>query len=94
MVIVANYRNGAELRKKPRRHFHYTAKIIVDDTAPPLPCAISDISELGARIVLEREVELPETFWLLLTANGQARRHCRTVWRTGLNLGVEFPPQH
>lgn len=93
MVIVGNYRNRAELRKKPRRHFHYTAKIIVDDAMPPLSGSISDISEFGAWIVLEREVELPETFWLLLTTNGQARRHCRTVWRTGPNLGVEFPQE-
>jgi len=91
MVIVGNYRNRAELRKIPRRHFHYTAKIIVDDTTPPIGCSIADISETGARVVLQSEAELPETFWLLLTANGQARRHCRTVWRTGLELGIEFP---
>ncbi len=91
MVVVGDYRNRTELRKKPRQHFHYTVKLIIDDTTPPIPCSISDISELGARVVLERDTELPETFWLVLTANGQARRHCRTVWRTGLVVGVAFP---
>lgn len=93
MVVVGNFRNHAELRKNPRRQFHYPAKIIVDDKTPPLPCSISDISETGARVALESEIELPETFWLLLTPNGGARRHCRTVWRDGVNLGIAFSRQ-
>jgi PilZ domain-containing protein len=57
----------------------------IDKTTPPIACSISDISESGARLAL------PETFMLLLTANGGARRHCRVVWREGLMIGVEFP---
>jgi len=91
MVVVGNYRNRAELRKKPRRQFHYNARILTDKKTPSISCSISDISESGARLTLERDEELPETFMLLLTANGGARRHCRVVWRTGLTLGVEFP---
>jgi hypothetical protein len=91
MVVVGNYRNRAELRKKPRRQFHYTARILVDKKTPPIACSISDISESGALLSLEAEQELPDTFMLLLTANGGARRSCRVVWRDGLTMGVEFP---
>jgi hypothetical protein len=91
MVVVGNYRTHAELRKKPRRQFHYNAQIFADKKTPPLACAIADISESGARLALEHDVELPDTFMLLLTANGGARRHCRIVWRTGMTIGVEFP---
>jgi hypothetical protein len=91
MVVIGNYRNHAELRKKPRRQFHYNARILTDKDTPPRSCSISDISESGARISLERDDELPQTFILLLTANGGARRHCRVVWREGLVVGVEFP---
>ncbi len=91
MVVIGNYRNRAELRKKPRRHFHYNARILVDTTTPPVACSISDISESGARLSFEGEHELPETFTLLLTMNGGARRRCRVVWRDGSALGVEFP---
>jgi hypothetical protein len=91
MVVVGNYRNRAELRKKSRRQFHYTAKILTDKNTPPISCSISDISESGARLSFERDEELPETFILLLTANGGAQRHCRVVWRTSLTMGVEFP---
>jgi hypothetical protein len=91
MVVVGNYRSHAELRKKPRRQFHYTARILTDDESPPIACSIADISETGARLMLEHDQELPENFLLLLTANGGARRNCRVVWRTEAVIGVEFP---
>lgn len=91
MVVVGNYRNRAELRKKPRRQFHYDAKILKGKDVPILGCSISDISDSGARLNLEADVELPDTFVLLLTPNGGARRHCRLIWRDGLTVGVKFP---
>jgi len=91
MVVVGNFRNQAELRRKPRRNFHYNASVLLDGTSPPRPCAISDISDTGARIMLQAECELPERFILLLTRSGEARRHCRLVWRDGLAAGVSFP---
>ena len=91
MVVVGNFRNHAELRKKPRQQFHYVARIFTDESAPLIAVSISDISEGGARLVLEQDTELPDTFVLLLTRNGQMRRNCHVVWRDGLTLGVEFP---
>lgn len=91
MVVVGKNGNRAELRKTTRRHFHYNARIFTDKDTPPVTCSISDISQTGARIVLEREEKLPDTFMLLLTPNGDARRHCRVIWRDGLNVGVQFP---
>ena len=91
MVVLGKFRNQAELRRKPRRNFHYNASVLLDGTSPPRPCAISDISDTGARIMLQAECELPERFILLLTRSGEARRHCRLVWRDGLAAGVEFP---
>ncbi len=91
MVVIGNYRNRAELRKKPRRQFHYNAQILIDQKSPPIACSISDISESGARLSLEGEQALPDTFMLLLTRNGGARRQCRMIWRDGLTMGVEFP---
>jgi hypothetical protein len=94
MADVGNNRPRTESRKKPRRQFHYTAKIIAGDNSPPIVCSIADISDLGARLCLKRETQLPETFWLLLTANGGARRQCRTIWRDGLIIGVAFPQEN
>ena len=80
----------AELRKKARRHFHYSAKILADKKEPPRPCLISDISESGARLLLESDGELANRFVLLLSARGEARRRCRVVWRKELTVGVAF----
>jgi hypothetical protein len=91
MVVIGNYRTRAELRRKPRRQFHYNASVLTDDKTPPHPCAIADISETGARLVLQSECELPDRFVLLLTRNGVAKRFCRVVWRDGASIGVEFP---
>ena len=47
MVVVGNYRNRAELRKKPRRQFHYDAKILKDKDSPPL--CLLDLRHFGQR---------------------------------------------
>jgi hypothetical protein len=91
MVVVGNFRNRAELRKRPRRHFHYSARIVIDEKGTLRACQISDISETGARLVLENVSDLPDQFMLLLTPNGEARRRCRVVWRDGAAIGVAFP---
>jgi hypothetical protein len=91
MVAIGNYRERAELRRKPRRNFHYNAAILTDGKSPPCLCEIADVSETGARLVLQNDCELPERFILLLSRNGEARRRCRVVWREGVNVGVEFP---
>jgi hypothetical protein len=88
MVVAGNFR--AELRKKRRRQFSYSAKIITHGKQRPRSCTISDISETGARLALDSDDELPDCFVLLLTASGGARRPCRVAWRAGLTIGVEF----
>ncbi len=90
MVIGGRFRTRVELRKKRRRPFHYTARIVSDADATPRLCIIADISESGARLVLDRDKELPERLILLLTEKEGARRSCRVIWRTGTTVGVEF----
>lgn len=89
MAVLKNLSSIKDLRKKPRRQVHYRAKILISAAGPPVQCAISDISQIGARIVLERDAELPPKFLLLLSARG-GRRICRLVWRDDLTIGVEF----
>jgi hypothetical protein len=90
MVVVGNFRSGAELRKKPRRQFHYAARIFTDQKVPLIACTLSDVSATGARVVLKGDQDLPDRFLLLLTESGGARRNCRVVWRSGATVGVEF----
>ena len=67
---------------------------MTSETGPARHCAIADISETGARLVLEIDEELPQRFMLLLSSSGAARRICRVVWRDGMTVGVSFPDGH
>jgi hypothetical protein len=91
MVADGTYRSPGELRKNPRRQFHYNASIVIEGGTHPIPCAIVDVSDSGARLQLEDENDLPDHFVLNLTKSGKARRHCKLVWRNGLFMGVQFP---
>jgi PilZ domain len=93
MVAAGNSRTKPDLRKKTRQTFHYSATVLTDDNTRH-PCTVLNISEAGARIVLDDDCELPERFVLLFSRSGGARRLCRKVWRDGLNVGVEFPVPH
>jgi hypothetical protein len=90
MAGLETSRGTRELRKKRRRQFHYQAKILTSKIGPPQACAIADISDSGARLMLESEQDLPPRFLLLLSARGSARRICRLIWQKGLSAGVEF----
>lgn len=89
MVAAGSDRGQRELRRKPRRLLRYRARVLVDRNGKSLPCNIVDISESGARIVLETDETLPKRFLLLLASRG-GLRDCRQVWREGSTLGVEF----
>ena len=76
-------------RKSPRRHMRYSAWI----AAKPgelRACALSDISESGARIDVDDSKTIPDRFQLFLSSNGAARRSCTVVWRKGRQIGVSF----
>ena len=55
-----------------------------------VPCVLWDMSETGARLSAARSNFLPGGFTLLLTKDRRSQRHCRVVWRTDGQLGVQF----
>jgi PilZ domain len=88
--LHGNFRNKPDLRKKPRRRVRHAAILRVDKNGALRPCWLSDISDGGARLMLQSDCEIPDRFVLVLTKTGKIHRHCRIVWRKGLILGVEF----
>jgi len=57
-----------------------------------LHCILDNFSESGVRIALAVDAKLPREFELVLTASGEVRRRCRTLWRDGIELGVQWLP--
>jgi len=90
MAGSADPRGHAESRKERRRAFQYDAKILTELKNPARSCKIADISQTGARLILDSEDQLPDRFFLLLSQNGAARRNCRIIWQDGATAGVEF----
>lgn len=78
-----------EKRKSIRRAIRYAAWIGFEGSALR-GCMVSDISETGARLELEKAEEIPELFNLLLSDRGGIYRRCRTVWRKENQIGVQF----
>jgi len=52
-------------------------------------CIVRDISTTGARLTLISTADVPDRFDLTLGA-ARTKRACRVVWRTTVELGVEF----
>jgi PilZ domain-containing protein len=79
-----------ERRKSKRRPLVYGASVVSFDGTLKRDCVIDDISATGAKLRIEAPKELPEEFVLLLSARGDARRHCKIAWRGPQEIGVRF----
>jgi hypothetical protein len=55
-------------------------------------CTVWDESDTGMRLVVKIPDEIPDTFYVYSTLDSTSRRHCRVVWRSGTQIGVEFLP--
>ena len=78
------------LRKAMRRDLTYQVWISYGKERRIVPCTISNVSETGARLCLPFNGDVPETFLLMLSQSGRARRRCKVAWRSTLELGVRF----
>lgn len=53
-------------------------------------CRLIDISENGARLVVENIENTPDSFNLLLSRFGRPNYRCSVVWKRDKEIGVEF----
>lgn len=90
MVVIGPYRAHSELRRHRRRQVNYAASVLFADGSAPRRCGLRDVSESGARLLFENDDPVPDEFVLLLSTNGNSRRHCRVIWRAALEMGVSF----
>jgi hypothetical protein len=68
---------------------HYPASINRGD-GTLLDCMIWDISAIGAKLTVATQDQIPDQFMLLLSKNGSGCRWCRVIWRSRLEIGVQF----
>jgi hypothetical protein len=77
-------------RKDHRKSLKYPARIDLGDGNPPVPCLLVDVSESGAKVMVESHDDLPECFTLLLAGEGGRQRRCKLVWQEGNHFGAIF----
>jgi PilZ domain len=74
-------------KRKVRRARHIRARV-VQPGYPDQECDVMDISQNGAKIVVEKGSRISTRFELAFGAD--SRRACDLVWRRGNTLGVRF----
>jgi hypothetical protein len=79
-------------RRFSRKSFERVAALDFGDGSASTSCEVLDISDGGARLrpLLCTPKMLPEKFVLLLSTCGRVKRNCRVIWRSNLELGVQF----
>jgi PilZ domain-containing protein len=78
-----------EHRASARQLTFRTGRIAPVDESNQIDCAILNISQSGACILVPDGAEIPECFELAIDSE-HAIRLCRRVWRDGFRIGVAF----
>ena len=79
-----------EQRRSIREPVQFPAWLDFGNGTPRRDCTVLDVSEHGARIMVDSPVSVPKEFWLVLTKSGTRRRRCRVVWRSSGEIGVSY----
>lgn len=60
------------------------------DGSAPLECTVADVSDTGAKILVQPSVELAEQFDLYFTRDGKVSFKSKVVWRKHQEVGLMF----
>jgi len=82
----------SERRNEDRALMNESASIRGLDQTFIAPCVVCNISDHGAKLLIDQAAKVPGEFILALSANRDANRPCHVVWRIGNKMGVRFPP--
>ena len=90
LAKVGAMAKNSNRRKFVRRPLSYPAKIVATDGSWGRKCRVIDVSDGGAKLVLETPTELPKEFILALSVRGKAARKCHVMWTDENEIGVQF----
>ncbi len=85
---------SAEHRKHRRIGLDRRCWIVSPDGGASTECLIANVSETGAKILVEPDVALAGQFDLHLTHDGKVSFKSKLVWRNDDLVGVEFVDRH
>jgi hypothetical protein len=76
------------LKRGIRRHRHQWAWVTLEGEATVHDCRVFDVSQNGAKVVIDVAAEIGTRFGLALVPYHP--RQCEIVWRRGRTLGIKF----
>jgi hypothetical protein len=82
-------KTDTDARIAARRRVLKAGVVAYNDRHVTLSCVVRDISATGARVRVEGSVSAPDTFELLIDADG-FEVNCQVVWRKDSEAGVRF----
>ena len=77
-----------KLKRETRMRRHQWAWVTLDGEATVYACRVFDVSQNGAKLVIDVAAEVGTRFGLALVPSHP--RQCEIVWRRGRTLGVKF----
>ena len=78
-----------DLRRLPRSLTQTTGKVRFENIKSDFDCAVLNIHDAGACILVSDPIEIPETLELTIDRDG-AHYVCRVVWKSGRRIGLSF----
>jgi hypothetical protein len=78
-----------EQRQHPRRRTLKAGQIIFNHRSSVISCTVRNLSDGGACLELGSSVGIPESFDLIVDADGLSRS-CDVAWRSEHRIGVAF----
>ena len=88
---MALHSQGSDARRaRPRRVFNRPVWLFAAPSRKPVMCLAINISHSGAKLRIEPDCQLPETFEMAMSPDRTVTRSCEVVWRDGSSLGVRF----
>ena len=87
--------SAAEKRSARRRYVQCNGLIQDDQGSVLAQCFTTDVSASGAKLVIEKGINVPDEFVLILSRNAGVQRYCEVMWRAAKSIGVRFvaPPR-
>jgi hypothetical protein len=86
-IGFSKYKSFDEKRQTTRQKSYADIWVDPGDLAAPIFCKVLDISHEGARLMVQGEAVLPDTFFMCMATSKHA---ARVMWRSEREVGVVF----
>ena len=80
---------GVVVTRPPRTRTYLKAKLVHGDGSYTVDCAIHDISDGGAKVILDKRQALPSEVYLIVVKQGMAYK-AKVVWQKFPARGLKF----